>query len=268
MAEAPNQGPQLTGQVPFYKNPEPLSAERHANLGLRRSDTPLAFARETNVVPITVGEFGPAATCYPIIFAGPNRVPLVVMGLRSGTNLYIGDDGRIQDDMYLPAFVRRYPFVFAEVGAQENKPADNLVVCIDTASDLVVDGGDVPFFEGGKPTDFTNDAIEFLKSFEQQRLSTERLSTLFTELDLFEEKTINFQPRPNGENAGEPFKIADYYAVSMDKLNALPADKFVELRDNGALSAAHAHHLSLLNWQRIIERAIRSNVAAQTAAVN
>ena len=77
------------------------------------------------------------------------------------------------------------------------------------------------------------------------------------EYGLFEQKTVTFQPRgPNGEE-GPPQKIADYWAVSEEKLNQLPAEKFIEMRDNGVIGAIYAHMVSLLNWQKVIQRAMR-----------
>ena len=75
---------------------------------------------------------------------------------------------------------------------------------------------------------------------------------------LFEQKSVNFTPRDQNGQEGPQQKIADYWAVSEEKLNQLPADKFQELRDNGAIGAIYAHILSLLNWQRVIQRALRT----------
>ncbi len=75
---------------------------------------------------------------------------------------------------------------------------------------------------------------------------------------LFEQKSVNFTPRDQNGVEGPQQKIADYWAVSEEKLNQLPADKFQELRDNGAIGAIYAHILSLLNWQRVIQRALRT----------
>lgn len=259
MADTTPMKGELTGSVMFFKKPEPLSAERHGSLGLRRMDAPLAFAREAHVVPVTVGEFASAALSYPVIFATEKKTPLVVMGLRAGQNLYIDKAGALETDRYLPAFIRRYPFVLAE-----NKGQDGFVVCVDAESDLVTSAPDVPFFQDGKPSDFTNDAIDFLKNFENQRQLTERLTALLDEHELFETKTVSYRPRNTDGSLADPVTLAEYFAVSMDKLNALPAETLVQLRDNGALNAIYVHNVSLLNWKMIVERALRqpSAVAA------
>jgi len=79
----------------------------------------------------------------------------------------------------------------------------------------------------------------------------------FKALDLFETKEMNFQ----GNNAdGTPAprqKIADYFAVSEEKLKALPADKLAEFTKNGYLAVAYAHLISLGNWQRLVNMTLR-----------
>ncbi|KCZ92452.1 SapC family protein [Hyphomonas johnsonii] len=257
--------PALTGQVLFYKQPQPLAPEDHGGLGVKQIAEPFGFLREAHAVPVTVTEFGLAAACYPIIFVGAEKTPVAVMGIRQGQNLYVDATGRVPEDYYLPAFVRRYPFVFAA-----DEASDRLVLCVDRAAPMVTNQPEVPFFENGQPTKFTNDAVEFCKEFERQRRATTDFVKMLTDLDLLEQKTVNFQPRDNaGNDAGPQQKIADYFAISEERMNALPAEKYLELRGNGAVGACYAHLVSLLNWQRVIQRALRMQPEnAQPAPAN
>ena len=54
----------LSGNVLFYSQPEPLSADVHGSLGVTPADKPYAFVAQTHVVPLTVTEFAPAALSY------------------------------------------------------------------------------------------------------------------------------------------------------------------------------------------------------------
>jgi len=123
--------PDITGAVLFYSKPEPLSRDTHAKLGLRRMDKPFGFAAASHVVPLTVTEFQVAGLSYPIIFAGEKYQPLAVMGV-SERNLFIAPDGAFQMGAYIPAYIRRYPFVLA---ADETRT--NMVVCIDRAASML-----------------------------------------------------------------------------------------------------------------------------------
>ncbi len=246
--------PALSGQVLFYKKPEPLSAEEHGGLGVKEITQPFDFLRGAHAVPVTVTEFGVAAASYPVIFVGDDRTPVAVMGVRQGQNLFVDDRGLIPDDYYIPAFVRRYPFVFAA-----DDTSDRLLLCVDRAAPMVSNQPDVPFFQNGQPTQFTNDAIEFCKEFERQRRATVDFIKILRELDLFEMKTVAFQPRDQqGKESGPQQKIADYWAISEEKLNALTDTRYLELRNNGALGACYAHLVSLLNWPKIVQRALRT----------
>jgi len=249
--------PAISGQVLFYKQPQPLSPEDHGGLGVKQVSEPFAFMREAHAIPVTVTEFGLCASSFPVIFVGDERTPVAVMGLRQGQNLYVGADGRVVEDYYVPAFARRYPFVFAA-----DESSDRLILCVDRQAPMVTNQPEVPFFENGQPSAFTNDAIEFCKEFERQRRATTDFVKMIRDLDLFEQKTVTFQPRnPDGSIAGELQKIAEYWAISEERFNQLPDAKYMELKASGAIGAIYAHLVSLLNWQRVVQRAMRMQVS-------
>jgi hypothetical protein len=260
---SPNISP-ISGQVLFYSKPEPLDAQRHARLGMKVTDRPFRFAAKQHFIPLHVGEFGPAAISYPIIFAGSDRAPLAVMGLTAGENMFIAEDGLYRPGAYVPSFVRRYPFV----GAKDDE-AKRTVVCIDRASDLwVEEGADVVLFENGQPTEFTKNCIEFCSAFDTDRAATDLFIKILTDLDLFETRQATFQPRLEGNVLGETQLVAEFFAVSDEKLRALPADKYLELRDTGALPHIYAHMTSLYGWERLIGETLTRRAAEQAAQTN
>jgi hypothetical protein len=244
---AANAQGQLDGNVLFYSQPEPLSAEMHGNLGVNPVEKPYAFVGASHVVPLTVTEFAPAALSYPVVFLGDTKMPVAVMGLRQSENLFVTPAGDFRPEAYIPAYVRRYPFVFANDAAQQR-----LILCIDRGAPFLVEGGQAPLFVDGKPSDYVNQAMEFCNNFEQERVRTESFVKLLSDLDLFEVKEAVFTPRDENGQPGQPQKLADYFAVSEEKLKALPAEKLAELRDNGALGQIYAHLVSLLGWDRLI----------------
>jgi hypothetical protein len=254
----PDQSP-IAGQVLLYSNPEPLDPVRHANLGMIASDRPYGFARKQHFVPIQVGEFSQAAINYPIVFAGEDYSPIAIMGLQGGENLYIAEDGAFRVGAYAPAFIRRYPFV----GARDDS-AQRVVICIDRSFALWTETNPtVKLFENGQPTDFTKSCIDFCQQFDQDRAITESFCKLLRDLDILETKQTSYTPRLADGGVGDPVLIAEYYAVSEEKLKALPGEKVVELAQNGALAAIYAHLMSLNGWDRIIlESAARQTPAA------
>ena len=252
----------LAGSVLFYTQPEPLSVEAHGKLGANPVTSPYSFVIGQHVVPLTVTEFSPAALSYPVIFVGDARQPVAVMGLRPGENLFVDDAGTFKAEAYIPAYIRRYPFVFANDDVQKR-----LILCIDRAAPFIVEGGQAPLFENGEPSAYTQQAMEFCNNFETERQRTDGFVQLLKELDLLDVREAVFTPRNPDGTAAAPQKIAEYFAVSEDKLKALPAEKLVELRDNGALGQIYAHLVSLLGWDRLIALTFQRN-AAQPAAAN
>lgn len=242
---------ELSGEALFYVSPEPLSKEAHAGLGLKNLETPYAFTARTHLVPLTVTEFGPAALCYPIIFVGTEKTPVAVMGVNADENLFVDEKGAYAPDAYLPAYIRRYPFVLAN-----DATAQRMVVCIDSKAPMISENPDAPFFEDGEPSAYTKGAIDFCNNFEQEAQRTLSFVNLLKEYDLFEDKTATYSmPTPGGQ-VGQPQTIAQYQGVSEAKLNALSAEKLKELSSNGALSQIYAHLMSLFGWDRLIVKAM------------
>ncbi|GGH03229.1 MAG TPA: peptidase [Oceanicaulis sp.] len=266
MADA-NQGmPEIKGTLPLYKKPEPLNVQAHKGKGLKYGDRPFDFLNETHFVPVTVGEFANAGGVFPLIFLGDTKTVVAVMGLQAGENLFVDPNtGAFSPFSYVPAYVRRYPFV----GAVHTNEEDRFTVCVDAGSHLFSDTPDVPFFnEDGKPSEFTERAIDFVRRFEADVAATQAFIDRMKELDLFEEQQTNFQPRDNaGQPVGEPQVVATYWGISLAKVNALPTKTLEELRDNRYLGAIYAHLLSMARWDQLLARAASRNGQKVTAAV-
>ena len=258
MAEA--QQPTVSGNVMFYEKPVPLNREQHKGYGVTPVDNPFDFMKKSHFLPLTAAEFGSAAASFPIIFAGEDRSPLAVMGIRTQENLFI-EDGKFHTDFYMPAFARRYPFVLA------NDPSnDRFVVCVDEAAGCVTKASpQQEFFAGDDTSAFTKEAFEFLQNFERDRQATETMVKELKELDVFEPKEMFFQGQQADGSPGERQKIADYFAVSEEKLRTLPADKLKSLADRGILAVCYAHLISLSNWQRLVNMTLRRANEEQAA---
>ncbi len=248
-AQTPESGG-LSGNVLLYKQPEPLHPETMGNLGLDIIEKPFMFAKAAHAVPLSVTEFGPASLRFPIIFTGDDYQPVAIMSIRQDENLFLQDNGYFEVDVYVPAFIRRYPFVLAN----ENGTG-RMIVCIDRAADAVKEGGEVKLFEGAELSAFAKNAVDFCTDFETERQRTVLFSAELARLGLFELKTANFTPPAGPDGAlGETVKLAEYFGVSEEKLNALSAEDLVALRASGALQQIYAHISSLQNWERLVGR--------------
>lgn len=260
-------GQQTLGKILFYNQLEPLSIEKHRGLGVSQVSNPFSFLADTHLVPLTVDEFGLAAVCYPIIFDTQSKTPLAVMGLRPGMNVFLGADGSLDPEVYLPAFARRYPFlpVIAGNAQQQQQQAqqgeDRVLVCIDRAAKMLSSSPELPFFEGDKPSRYTEEAIQFCREFDLLGRRTQEFVKLMEQHNLFELTPLALpRAKPDG-TPDEPAKIGEYLRISEQKLNALPRDTYLELRDKGVSAVMHAHLLSLGLWPKILSRAARIQAA-------
>ncbi|MFK3889919.1 SapC family protein [Sphingomonas sp. NPDC079357] len=239
----------LEGTQFLYSRPEALHSAVHADLRYRPEGASFDHAAEVHLVPLLVGEFMQAMAHYPVIFAGPEKTPLAVMGLAEKQNLFV-QDGSFEPGCYVPAYLRRYPFTLAGAGDEQ------FVVCVDRdAKGFVSEGEGQALFEDGEPTGFTKNAISFLEEFERERKRTQEFVDLLTDADLFEVKNTLFV------RGGEREHIADYYGVDEKKLMELGDEAMLRLVRSGALIAVYAHLFSLARWDGLIARR-----DAQTAA--
>src|SRR5687767_9683668 len=99
----------------LYGGLEPLSSTLHSKFKLRRHEKAPQLAK-IHALPITIDEFISCQRFLPIIFSsGENPVPLALMGLHEGVNVFIDDEGVPIGQVYIPAYVRRYPFMLARL---------------------------------------------------------------------------------------------------------------------------------------------------------
>lgn len=262
---------QTLGRILFYRQLEPLSLEKHRNLGVSQVQNPFSFLAETHLVPLTVDEFGLAAVCYPIIFDTQSKTPLAVMGLRPGMNVFLAADGSLDPEVYLPAFARRYPFLPVIAGGPQAQPqpatpeGDRVLVCIDRAAKMLSQTPEMPFFDGEQPSRYTQDAIQFCREFDLLGRRTQEFVKLMDQHGLFELTPLALpRAKPDG-TPDQPQKIGEYLRIDERKLNALPKETFLELRDKGVTAVMHAHLLSLGLWPKILSRAARIQAATGQA---
>ena len=227
----------------FYERTVPLNAQTHANLKMRPAQG-FAYAARSNSAPILASEFFNCAGEYPIVFApgDTSLVPMVLLGLREGENLFV-DDGGKWAARYVPAFVRRYPFVPAK-GAQ-----GELLVCIDEASPCFDGSAGEALFTTGKPTAHLQHALKFLTEFHQGALATEALMRRLEALKLFREADSLAQPRAGGQ-----FRLSGLHVIDETRLHALDATTTHELLLDGGLGLIYAHRVSLGNLAALMEQ--------------
>ena len=165
----------------FYDKPFALNKVTHKDIKITPLGGDYCFAKQTNSVILAGIEFTEAAKEYPIVFAraGESIVPVALLGLRNEENLFVGDDNA-WDARYIPAFVRRYPFVLAAAPDSQKQ-----VVCIDESyTGFDASDGEALFSDTGEPTQLLIKAMEFLEEYQRQYLRTETFLKRLKENDL------------------------------------------------------------------------------------
>lgn len=221
----------------FYNSLAPLSSQLHPTHGLKAREN-LAFTRGTHAIPVTVDEFALVQRHYPIVFGlGENPAPLALIGLNEGQNLYLTADNQWEAGQYIPAFVRRYPFMLAKLAPD----SADLSLCFDDTSGSIVAGEGDALFNGVEPSDTTKNILAFCEQFEQAVGRTRAFMDELTKLDLLMDGEVTIQR----EDLAQPAVYRGFRMVSEEKLQALRGDQARKLVQSGLLGLVYAHLFSL-----------------------
>ena len=236
----------MPAQQLIYENAVPLSKTRHAEWSVEIG-ADYAFSRKVNSVPLMAVEFPGAAAEYAIVFAGDEEavMPVVILGMREQENLYLGPLGGWQAK-YIPAFLRRYPFVFSS-----RDGGGSFVLCIDEGfPGFNQEGKGQRLFEAdGKPTGFVDNVLRFLQSYQVEFRRTQEFCKKLRTLNLLEPMRAQMT-LPSGERMA----LTGFMAVDRARVKTLSADKLSELARSDELELVYNHLQSLRNFGAMRER--------------
>ncbi|MGQ0675116.1 MAG: SapC family protein [Rhodospirillales bacterium] len=237
----------------LYRRLEPLSTERHANLRLHRPDD-FSFARDAGVVPLTLTEFQSAAQYYPIVFlqgpTGKQPMPVAILGSRPQENLYVDAGGRWRPGHYVPAYLRRFPFITGD----DARPG-KAVVFVDVESDKLSASEGRALFVKGEATEFAKGAIELCQRYHQAAALTERFAAALAAAGVLADRVIEAK-----DQTGQKLAWRGMKAVDSAKLVKTDAKEFLLWRDRNWLAPIYLHQFSLGHFGEIAA----STLAAQS----
>lgn len=230
----------------YYEKPVALDREKHRQLKVRATGS-FAFAGKANSLYLAGVEFNEACKEFAIVFTrvGNGRtVPVAMLGLRGRENLFVDAQGK-WDASYVPAFVRRYPFVLAELPGRAE-----MAVCVDEAfAGLNSAQGEALFDAGGRDTPFLTNALDFLSRYQAEYLRTEAFCQRLEQAGLLMEMNAKADLAD-----GRSFTINGLLIVDEKKLMALPDATALALFRAGELHLISMHLVSLSNMQRLVDR--------------
>ena len=224
----------------FYRDLMPLDSREHVAWRCRQVDS-VEWAAGHHAIPLTSEEFSRAQHSFPIVFSpGANPTPLALMGLNDGVNAFIDANGKPIGEFYLPAYIRRYPYLSAKL----TEDAEELTLCFDPQSGLIgnFDDGEALFDESGKPATAARSALEFCEGFEKARLRTQTMMQTLTEYDLLKDGEVVLSSK---DDAANPYVYRGFRIVDEEKLRKLDGDRLSALSESGLLPLLYAHLFSL-----------------------
>jgi len=249
-------------EVLFYERPVPLNRTQHKDLRLKPMPG-VKFALNVHSVPLTAVEFPAAARDMPILFAGADMAsagPMAVLGLRQNENLFVDQEGMWETGIYVPAFIRRYPFVLAEKPAGQE--GDDFTVFLDEAYEgFGTSEGERLFKEDGSDSEVLTNAVNFLGEFQQHVARTHWFMDQLRKHDLLEPRNITLQKE------GKSINLNGLFVVNEDKLRNLDEQTAHEFLKEGVTGWIYAHLLSLANIDRMGQRLGRREEAEEANTV-
>ena len=243
----------MTTQLLIYETAVPVSSGRHGKCSVEAGKG-YAFARRINSVPLMAVEFPQAAAEYAIVFAqsGEDFLPVVILGARQGENLYVGEDERWNAD-YVPAFVRRYPFIFS--ATDDGK---TFTLCVDEAfPGLNYQGrGQALFTPEGKQTPYVDNVLKFLQEYRTQFVRTKAFCKKLAEHKLLEPMQAQFTL------GQDKMSLGGFMAIDRRKLKALPGEVLSQLAATDELELIYLHIQSMRNFGEVKDRLVSSQAEA------
>jgi hypothetical protein len=238
----------MSKQMLIYETPIPVSHARHANASFEPSKD-FAFTAAINAVPLMAVEFQRAAAEFAIVFAqvGADVLPAAVLGVRGEQNLYLSEDAQWRAK-YVPAFIRRYPFVFASSEDQQT-----LTLCIDeTCPGFNREGrGQRLFGDDGKPSAYVEQVLRFLQEYQAQFERTRRFCSQLKELNLLEPMQATVTT-----SSGTKQALGGFLGVKRERLRDLDGETLSKLARTDELELLYLHLHSLRNFNEVTDRFI------------
>ena len=155
------------------------------------------------------------------------------MALNEGMNTFVNEDGAlIEGNTYVPAYIRRYPFLLARL----RPDVEEMSLCIDPTSGVMgpFDDGDL-VFDGDQPSESTKNVLAFCEQFEQSGVMTGNFMNELKSFDLLMEGEVSIQP----DTESPPFMYRGFQMVNEQKLRDLRGDQLRKMMQNGMLPLIH-----------------------------
>lgn len=223
--------------------------------------------RNTRILTARGAEFGENIHCVPVIADELRHLILeypvcliknhdtgqfglyALLGLEAGENLFLDDT--VWSANYVPAHLKRQPFMVAINGDEDSHPTpNNTVITIDTDNTRVKEGGsdgEPLFVKNGEPSEYLKGITDLLSSLVPGIVKTESFIKELADHDLIESIQLNISLID-----GEEKKFDGLYIINEDNLQELSGDKLQEFYSKGYIQACYLLMASMGHVQKLI----------------
>lgn len=238
----------MSKQLLIYGRTAPITVTSHKDCSVQ-TNKGFAFAAGLNSAPLVAVEFAAAALDMTIVFSGTQDsvFPSLLLGIRDGQNLFVGPGGAWTGN-YIPAFLRRYPFVFSD--ADQN---DAYTLCIDEESEaLNREGrGERLFDSQGLRSQYLTSMLDFVTSYQGHYERTKLFCQRLVALKLLDGMQAQFTA-PDGRTSA----VSGFLTINRDRMKAVSESDLRAMFGNDELELCYLHLQSLQNIGKLNLRSV------------
>lgn len=190
---------------------------------------------------------------YPIYFQKDSETgefqAVAIFGFQSGENLFLDSSKTGWNAYYIPALMRREPFLIGFRPGQDAEAQDPKVM-IDMESPRIskTSEGERLFLENGGNAPYLEGITRLLTLIHEGFPASKDMFATFLQLDLIEPFVLEIK-----FSDGTPYSASSFYTINQEKLYALGESTIAKLHKTGYLQLAYLVLASLGNVRRLIE---------------
>ena len=196
-------------------------------------------------------EFRSIQAHYPIFFHRDDNgdyYPVALFGFEEGENLFLNESGWNAD--YIPAMIRREPFLIGYQGSEDQGDADKArVMSIDLDHPRVSqDSGEALFRPLGGRTPYLEDAATLMEEIYGGYVHNKTFVAALEEHELIESVTVGITL-----NDGSQHQLLGFFAINEEKVEQLPGSVLEEFSQQKILMPLFMILASTGNVRNLIE---------------
>jgi hypothetical protein len=203
-------------------------------------------------------EFPRACLEMPIVFSRTETgiVSLALLGAQQNQNAFV-DENDAWTGRYVPAFFRRYPFVFA---VQED--SEQMTLCLDETYEGLngEDRGERMFDSEGTESSYLRTVLRFVEEYQATFNRTQAFCDRLEEACLLEEARVDYT-LADGTKGG----VTGFLRVSNEKFRALDDEQITDMFRSGDLDLIQAHLLSMQQIESVVAKSAPATAPAAEA---